>query len=1013
MDMALDAVACPGLVQADQETLAEKKRASAPLEEIVALERACHFKADYVYFRRLAGQPARATVYIYDWTERLGEAERSRRRAKRASPQGLTEDLAELHRNLWSAGEVPLVFVFLPTQIHIYHVLQGPRENKRGIEPNPWKVIELAAEVAEELKAFSAFKLDDGRFWEEHHDARALKLEGAAFMALSQEIGRCRAKLVLKHNLADELVKRLLILFVMVKYLEERRDQQGQGVFPPGTFAEFAPGAQAFVDLLRAGGDTVLAFLDKLAAKDRLNGRVFDLHPHERQALRTTDLHPFADLLDARIEGEQRTFWRRYAFHELPVELISHLYEQFLPRQAGVVYTPPFLVSFILDEVLPLSQRTPESFRLIDPACGSGVFLVGAFKRLVHRWRRDNDFQAPSADALRRLLRQHIFGMDIEAEAIRLTLFSLSVALCDFLEPRTIWQDLHFDDLQAENLITGDFFAQVRQKHWDKEAGFDLVVGNPPFISELTPAGAAEVADLKAMDQEIDLPDRQAALLFLKTATRIAKPDSQIALIQPSGPLLYGESSSRFRRHFFERVHVSQIVDLTHLSRVLFRRDRIQGVVDQHRGSNNPGDVAVAVAFVENRPPTDEPLLHVTVRRTVPTEQKLMFEIDHYDLHFVPRHEALNNPYVWKANFVGGGRLSHLLQRFNRLPSLGAFLKQAVKERQWAKGEGYTIGDKEKVARAEALEAKEDLSPEESVELEELRKIYSKAPWLTEHRMLPTEALTAEGIDWRKVGKIQERFFEKPRTESLFSAPLLLVKEVVEAESEKIPVVLLEEGICFKHLIWGIHAPQTDLADLQRIYRMMSNHRLIRFHLLATSSAYLVSKSSAVRAADLLRLPFPDPPEDLVLSPLEEALIDDALDHVADFKRKGEEASVLRPPSNEELAQFGDLFLQVLGSVYTSLKAADPVRLDGGICYPFYFGDAPSESLEAGPAAAVKLSSLLAAKVSPSLRCQRILRFFHGNMLLLLKPAQLRYWLRSIAVRDADEMFVELQEQGH
>jgi len=51
--------------------------------------------------------------------------------------------------------------------------------------------------------------------------------------------------------------------------------------------------------------------------------------------------------------------------------------------------------------------------------------------------------------------------------------------------------------------------------------------------------------------------------------------------------------------------------------------------------------------------------------------------------------------------------------------------------------------------------------------------------------------------------------------------------------------------------------------------------------------------------------------------------------------------------------------------------------------------------------------------VSPSLRCQRILRLFHGNMLLLLKPAQLRYWLRSIAVRDADEIFVELQEQGH
>src|SRR4051812_9360915 len=551
MDMVLDASVCPGLVPADDKTLAAKKQSDAPLEEILALERACHFKADYFYFRPPPGRPSRATVYIYDWTERLSEARQSRRKAGQ-TPDRLRADLAALHRELWSAGEVPLVYVFLPTQIQIYHVLQGPRESSRGLEPNPWKVIELAADVSEELKAFSARKLDDGRFWEENRDARTLKLEGAAFMALSQEIGRCRNKLVGKpYRIDDGLVKRLLILFVMVKYLEERRDQQGEGGFSPGTFTEFAARAPGVVDLFRAGGAAVLAFLDKLAAKDRLNGRVFDLEPKERKALRTADLRPFADLLDARIEGEQRTFWRRYAFHELPVELISHLYEQFLPWRPGVVYTPPFLVSFILDEVLPLSQRTPESFRLIDPACGSGVFLVGAFKRLVQRWRRDNGFRDPDPDTLRRLLRSHIFGIDLEGEAIRLTLFSLSVALCDFLEPRTIWNDLHFDDLQAENLFTGDFFSQVRQKQWSGETGFDLIVGNPPFVSELTPA-ASEAADLERAESGFDLPDRQAALLFLKTATRIAKPNGQIALIQPSTPLLYGENSHRFRKHLLK-----------------------------------------------------------------------------------------------------------------------------------------------------------------------------------------------------------------------------------------------------------------------------------------------------------------------------------------------------------------------------------------------------------------------------------------------------------------------------
>lgn len=1003
MDMALDESACPGLVQADEKTLTAKKLSNAPLEEIVALERARHFKADYVYFRRLAERPAMATAYLYDRTERLADA---------------NENLAELHRGFWSACEIPLVYVFLPTQVQIYHILQGPRERRRAIEENPWKVIEIAAAAAEDLrtlKAFSARKLDDGTLWEDNPDA-ALKLKGAAFMALSEEIGDCRAELVDKHGVDEGLVRRLLILFVMIKYLEERKDRNGQGVFPEGTFARFAVDARGFVDLLRAGATATLAFLDHLAEKDRFNGEVFELDLDERKALLATDLSPLADLLDARVERGQRTFWRRYAFHELPVELISHLYEQFLPRQPGVVYTPPFLVNFILDEVLPLSQRTPETFRLLDPACGSGVFLVGAFKRIVHRWRRDHDFRAPDVETLQRLLRQHIFGIDLEGEAIRLTLFSLSVALCDFLEPRVIWDELHFDHLQ-ENLRKGDFFAHFRQGYWDDTSGFDLIVGNPPFISKLTSAADSEVADLKQSEPGFDLPDNQEALLFLKTATRIARRNASIALIQPSGPLLYGENSSRFRSAFLEQFHVSQIVDLTHLSRILFKRQWTRaGAEGANRNPRNPADVAIVVIFAENRPPTDEPLLHVTVRRTVQAEQKIMFEIDHYDLHFVPRSEALNNAHIWKANFIGGGRIPNLVQRLGKLRSLQAFLDTAAQQRGWVKGEGYIAGDESKAKRLEILTSKEsnhDLSASEAVELKNLRKRYRKASWLTGRFMLPTKAFTAKGIDRSQMCQIRERFFAEPRSEHLFSGPLLLIKEVVEAETEKLPTALLKEGIRFKHQIFGIHAPESDMVDLERIHSMLNNHKLVHFHLLATSSRYLINKSSALGAADILRLPFPDSAADLDLSPLEEVLVEETLNHVAEFKRKGKDARIQQPPNQAELAQFGDFFCQVLGSVYRSLQAAEPIQFGLGICYPFYFGDAPSERFEPGDAGALKLSNLLTLTMSQSLRCQRILRVFHGNMLLLVKPAQLRYWLRSIAVRDADEMFVELQEQGH
>lgn len=998
-----------GLVRADDDTLAVKRAARADLEEILALERASRLDADYVYFRRPAGRPPIPTALLFDWTERLS---------------GTRESLADLHRRFWSAGDVPLAFVFTKTQVDIYHVLQGPNSTRAGVTASPWKLIKDAGDAAAdlaELRALSARRLDDGSFWE-GTDSSRLNADGAAFMALLRQLGECRATL-LKKRVDDRVIKRLLILFIFIKYLEERKDGNDVGVFPSGMFLQFGASADSFLALINSGAPNLIAFVDHVARKDRFNGEVFALSAEERKGLSTANLTEFAGVLDGYEQGRQGTFWRQYAFDELPVELISHLYEQFLPRQAGVVYTPPFLVSFILDEVLPLSDSTPPSFRLIDPACGSGVFLVASFKRLVQRWRRDHDFQRPDVSTLKAILRDHVFGVDIQPEAVRIALFSLSVALCDFLQPRVIWEELHFDPLKGTNLFDEDFFRLSGDGRWNGDAGFDLVVGNPPFESRLSPsAGAVRarlVHDAQARGEPVpEVPDNQLALLFLMEALQIAKQGGDIALVQPTSPLLYNKRSSRFRRPFLQTHHVTQIVDLTHLSRVLFRRPKIAGLPnDEGQPANgNPGDVAVAVVFAERRAPTDDPLLHVTVRRTAQAQQKQVFEIDHYDLHFVPRREALENPRVWKANFIGGGRIVRLLSRFDWDSGLSGYLRRMENLRGWCCGEGYIVGDAKKIARMEALLAREeeaDLRQEEREELASLQKAYSPAPWLTGNRALPTSAFTSDGFSWTRCVSIEERFFQRPRRPELFSGPLLLIKEVVEAGSGQVPVLLLDDGVAFKGKIFGIHAPIEDRDLLVRIRDHLADQRLLRFHLLATSSEYLINKSSSILIKDLLDLPFSATPDDVLLSPVEEALVDDVLQYAADYKRTGEGAEVRKDPTPDQLAEFGGMFREILGSVYPSLKAAEPVRLPGAICYPFYFGDAPSDTLADDSEGELKLEGLLTAQLGESLRCQRILRVFHGNMILLVKPAQLRYWLRSIAARDADELFVHLQGAGY
>ncbi|MDH5561991.1 MAG: N-6 DNA methylase, partial [Deltaproteobacteria bacterium] len=62
---------------------------------------------------------------------------------------------------------------------------------------------------------------------------------------------------------------------------------------------------------------------------------------------------------------------------------MSNIYEEFLESKKGIVYTPPYLVNFLIDEQMPLTDFHKTDFKVIDPACGSGVFLVAAFRRMI------------------------------------------------------------------------------------------------------------------------------------------------------------------------------------------------------------------------------------------------------------------------------------------------------------------------------------------------------------------------------------------------------------------------------------------------------------------------------------------------------------------------------------------------------------------------------------------------------------------------------------------------------
>ena len=344
--------ALPGLVAV--------KSDSAPnrIEEQFAIRQASEIGGiDYVFFRRFSdGRSSQAAACVIDNSDdRLDEFQ-----------------LADIHKKLWLNGFAPLLYVGWQTRVDILSCARGPDFWKNSAtEYDPAERIEIAKQISlaldDGLSRFSAYRLSDGTFWDNPENSRLAQSDKAAHQQFIRAVVETDEEIEGEKN---PVLRRLLLLTVLIKYLEDR------GVFPNGWFKQFQPGATSFFDLLQNGSpESIRALLAKLEKK--FNGDVFEL-PEAGKRLTIKDLRRFAELVEAKTLGAQRYLWEQFSFRYIPVEVLSHLYQHFAQKGKGAVFTPPMVASLMLDYAMPYKHLTGQE-RILDPTCGSGIFLVGAF----------------------------------------------------------------------------------------------------------------------------------------------------------------------------------------------------------------------------------------------------------------------------------------------------------------------------------------------------------------------------------------------------------------------------------------------------------------------------------------------------------------------------------------------------------------------------------------------------------------------------------------------------------
>ncbi|HEY84332.1 MAG TPA: SAM-dependent DNA methyltransferase [Chloroflexi bacterium] len=970
-------------------------------------EKANKLKATAVLFRRKYDEDkiidSKPVLYIYD-----NEKDEFRINSEKHK---------ELHAKIWSASDIDVYFIVTETTIDIFNARKPAEVQKKGEQKLDVEKLCLVSEALEKFndQRFSAIVFGKGIFWEQEDflddkiDDRffrnRLQEKNTPFHQLLEYLMAVRKYLHTKQKgLSIETIDKLLIVCILVKFLEEIKDDKGKHTLRT-IYKKYK--VKNFAEALEEG--ISLSILRELSRE--FNGDIFNnFSDKEKQYIEQTDLKLVADFLKAELDipTGQYFLWKQYNFNHLPVELISSIYENFLPKEKGVVYTPPFLVNFLIDEVMPLDKAetyfSHNQFKVLDPSCGSGVFLVAAYKRMLQWWsvRRYNESQEivfPDENVCQTILERNIFGIDIHDTATLISVFSLTIALLDKLEPKAIWNNLKLSSLR-NNIQTQNFFEWAATAK-EKEKRFDLVIGNPPFNPKSGTIKKDAVSESQIQQFGIsnkDIPNNNFALKFFEGAMFFGK---KTCLILPSNVLLYNKTKSaqKHRNRIFTKFTIEKIFDFTHLREVLFVKKNPKYADNKKKTGRTP----VCAVLANPTESKEQKIEHTVVKRITATEKKIAFEIDHYDQHFVPHDWATDEKkqFIWKTNLLGGGRLFHLIYRLSLLPTLKDFI--ASKD-NWKEIRGFEGG------------------------AGFIKKSQDRIIGITESG----EPEIERDVDIHS-GNLKDSIMYKP--------PFMIIDQIVGKNN--LPVCFIpknnnftqKEYLYYNRDFIGISVPQRDentLKDIFSFIRLKKTHNQLNYQLyvLAISSSALVLTETDINKSEILSVPYSlENEEYLELSETEKILQEDILEYYIHLGKaisnKGRGRKLHEKVSQRQLEKFGEIFCRVINPMH----AEDEMFWQVGdvyetpektfIIYKFIFG----LEKEYTPFEIKKISidtlenTILNKEENVSAVFTRIARVYESqngyDCLFLIKPTATRYWLNSIALRDADETIWDYYEAGY
>ena len=386
------------------------------------------------------------------------------------------------------------------------------------------------------------------------------------------------------HEQSEEAVQRILNRLIFIRSVEDREIEE-RHLLPLARELDEKPG-------LRARFPRRLAALFR-QLDDVYNARLFAQHFSEDYVGEPQPLENLVKGLNHRIDGTP------YDFAAIGADVLGTIYEQYLTKvqaererrkQQGIYYTPRFIVSYIVRNTLGRALEAVKEksgvaaarqLRVLDPACGSGSFLIAAFDILDDWLAQNDDSLSDTAKRRQHILRENLFGVDLDPLAVEVTRLNLWLRAVDKRERLPDIPNIR----EGNSLVDEQFDWQREFPQVFEGGGFDVVIGNPPYVRQ-----EALTADFKrhaAQHYRVWSGRADLYVCFYERAHELLRPGGWFGFVS-SNKFMRAAYGAKLRQYLLDETKLQEIIDFGELP--VFKEAATFPVIAITQKRQKPGD---------------------------------------------------------------------------------------------------------------------------------------------------------------------------------------------------------------------------------------------------------------------------------------------------------------------------------------------------------------------------------------------------------------------------------------